>query len=462
MKQIPSEANITAAMNELPNCMCNMNLTEAKDTLYPHLSYLLTGEDSPYPSTQAMISTLAYSGAPKAFCTVSDCSGFLGSFLKLFTPAAELILTTPGAILEGNYFIGSGVSLADPPMISPGTLTVAQMNTLADNLMPCMCNHVDPATGAIDMVTWAETAIINNASFSSGMQPNAAKALQPFIMQAMQGSKYCGADSCRAVVQVLKEHVASMQTDDEEAGTCTAANAATCKAGGTGGEVCGAPKFGPKASQKFPLRWLDMETAGASSAYLSLNDTFVYWELCAAVMECPLGGPDFFEVKVTFTVDATVETFDKSAFKDKLAEFLNKEGGTAGSVTPKDITLKVAAGSITVESSIKTYTESVQGALVDSLEAATPESLGSALGVDVLSKSEVTTAAFVTNPDGSTQEASVGGSGDPVVIIIVVVVVVVILLLLALGAFCYTKKKQQTPKGPVAVTMTAHEMDSKA
>ena len=52
MKQIPSEANITAAMNELPNCMCNMNLTEAKDTLYPHLSYLLTGEDEPDSLTE--------------------------------------------------------------------------------------------------------------------------------------------------------------------------------------------------------------------------------------------------------------------------------------------------------------------------------------------------------------------------------------------------------------------------
>lgn len=460
--QVPSEAKIAGAMNTLPNCMCNMNLTLAKETLYPKLSYLLTGATNPYPDSLAMISNLTYSGASTAFCNVSNCSGFLGSFAKLFTPAAELVLATPGAILSGNFYkyASSGGSSSstllatDPPIVSKGTLSSAQMDTFFDNVMPCMCHHADPASGARDMITWAANAMFNNKSFTSkSLQPSFAQTLQPFIKKAMLGSKYCGHDSCRAVVQVLKDHMTSMLTTTETTGTCTAANVAKCRGGGTepADEVCSTPIFGAKASQKFPLRWLDL--SDAPTEVRTINDEFIYWELCSAVTECAQGGPQFFEIMITFTIDATVETFDKNVFKVKLANFLNADVDTAESVTANDITLKVTAGSIKVEATIKAYAQSVKSAIVKSLNAATPAALEAALGVKVLGTSSATVT--MTTVGGVTTGAIVG---------IVVGVVAVLLLIVGAVAFWWFKIKGKAPKEPktVEVVTTTESADNEA
>ena len=455
--QIPSEVKIASAFNSLSNCMCNINLTKAKDVLYPKLSYVFTGAANPYLDTLSMISNLTYSDVSKTFCTLSDCSSFIGRFVKLFTQAAELALATPGAILSGQFYAGFGIDrntllATDPPLVSPGTLSSAQMDAFFDSMMPCMCHHMDPASGARDMITWAAN-LGRNASLFQGMR-SYAQGLQPFIKQAMQGSKYCGAKSCRKMVKVLKDHVSSMQSIPEKAGTCTAANAAKCRGGGYG-TACSTPTFGPKASQKFPLRWLDVKTMSSNPAEgaLTLNDTFLYWEFCSAVAECPVDAPDYFEIKISFTIDVTVETFDKAAFKINLAKFLNKDAAdAAGSVMPNDIELKVTAGSLKVEATIKAYTETAKGAVVKSLNAATVDSLSSALGVKVLSKTSAESAA-VTTADG--QSTSRGLSVGPIIGIVVGAVGAVCLIVGGVAFVMIKKKKKNAPKVVVMVEATS-------
>ena len=53
-------------MDSLTGCMCSANLQLVNDTLYPKLSYVLTGADSPYSSgwrqSLDIISNVTYSG----------------------------------------------------------------------------------------------------------------------------------------------------------------------------------------------------------------------------------------------------------------------------------------------------------------------------------------------------------------------------------------------------------------
>lgn len=196
----------------------------------------------------------------------------------------------------------------------------------------------------------------------------------------------------------------------------------------------------------------------------TLDDSFLYWETCAAVTECPVGGASFFELKIKFTIEATVETFDKTAFKVNLAKFLNADSAeTADSVSPNDIKLKVTAGSIQVEATIKAYTESVKSAIVTSLDAADPTALTTALGVKVLSKEPVQAVAYVPSPDGGTmaQNANAGSglSGGAIAAIVAGVVVVLLLVIAGLAFFMLKKKKKaEKPKAAVQiVTTTAHE-----
>lgn len=316
------------------------------------------------------------------------------------------------------------------------------------------------------MIKWAQSAIFNNKSFTSkSLQPSFAQTLQPFIKKAKQSSKYCGHDSCRAVVQVLKEHMASMLTTPETEGTCTAANVAKCRGGGTE-EVCSTPVFGAKASQKFPLRFLDLSDAPKEVS--TINDEFLYWEICSAVTECPLGSPQFFEITITFTIDATIETFDKSVFKNKLAEFLNTNAADAeDSVTAKDITLKVTAGSIKVDASIKAYTETVKGAIVKSLDAATTDALSTALGVKVLSKSSVSARDdFTKDADDSTGLSGSGLFGLPIAALVGILVGVVAFCVVIIGVIVFfvckklNKNKETTTKG-VEITKPTTTADDK-
>ena len=169
--------------------------------------------------------------------------------------------------------------------------------------------------------------------------------------------------------------------------------------------------------------------------------------------ECAQGGPQFFEIMITFTIDATVETFDKNVFKVKLANFLNADVDTAESVTANDITLKVTAGSIKVEATIKAYAQSVKSAIVKSLNAATPAALEAALGVKVLGTSSATVT--MTTVGGVTTGAIVG---------IVVGVVAVLLLIVGAVAFWWFKIKGKAPKEPktVEVVTTTESADNEA
>ena len=389
-------------MDSLTGCMCSVDLQLVNDTLYPKLSYGLTGASSPYSSggrgSLEIISNLTYSGVSKAFCT--SCSGFFGKFLTMFTPAISLAISTPGAIMSGSFTGQDGTLIAqDPPLVSEGTFTNAQLDTLFTNIMPCMCHHTNPASKARDLLTWWQDDALQRLSAPkkdaqgqsmSVLAPNGAKVLHPIIREAMLGSAYCGNSSCREVMNVLKDFMFAMQTSGS--GTCSWAHASQCVGGGTDA-VCLTPDFGPKSAQKFPLRWFNMEemvySYSSQPELAFLDDRWLYWEACAATTECS-DDVTIYKIVITFTIDATIETFDAAAFKSKLAAFLNKDDATAGLVSPNDISLEVTSGSIKVKATIETPLESVKDSVVLTLNNADTAALSVALGVTVLAKSVAT------------------------------------------------------------------------
>ena len=399
-------------MDSLTGCMCSVNLQTVNDTLYPKLSYGLTGASSPYSSglreSLEIISNVTYSGVSKAFCT--SCSSFFSKFLTMFTPAISLAISTPGAIMSGRFTGQDGTLIAeDPPLASEGTFTNAQLDTLFTNIMPCMCHHTNPASKARDLLTWwDDTAQMLSAPKTDAqgqsmntLAPNGAKVLHPIIREAMLGSAYCGNSSCREVMSVLKDFMFAMQTSG--AGTCSWAHASRCVGGGTDA-VCLTPDFGPKSAQKFPLRWFNMEemvysySSHPELAYL--DDRWLYWEACAATTECS-DDVTIYKISIMFTIDATIETFDAAAFKSKLAAFLNKDDATAGLVSSNDISLEVTSGSIKVKATIETPLESVKDSVVLTLNNANTADLSKALGVTVLEKSVVTVEESIKSGKGA-------------------------------------------------------------
>ena len=85
---------------------------------------------------------------------------------------------------------------------------------------------------------------------------------------------------------------------------------------------------------------------------------------------------------VTFsaTIAGTVASFDQNAYTTKLASVL-------GGVEAADITLAVSAGSVVVEATILTDSETVSEQVVSKLSGFTAITLGEAVGVTVESKS---------------------------------------------------------------------------
>ena len=403
--QIPDEATISSTMNSLTGCMCNVNLQLVNDTLYPKLSYLLTGASSPYSSgSLEIMSNLTYSGVSQAVCT--SCSGFVSKFLTMFTPAISLAISTPGAILSGRFYGKDGTLIAeDPPLASEGTFTNAQLDTLFTNVMPCICHHTDPESKARDLMTWWDATWRMLSTKTNALAPNGAWVLHPIIREALLGSAYCGSSSCRQVMNVLKDSMFAMQTS----GTCSLADASRCAGGGTDA-VCLTPYFGPKAAQKFPLRWFNMEEM--VSSYSShpelayLDDRWLYWEACAATTECPVD-VTVYKIVITYAIDATIETFDAAAFKSKLAAFLNKDA-TVGLVSADHISLEVTSGSIKVKATIETPLESVKDSVTLTLTNADTAALTAALGVTVLEENTVVAAEASTESSNTPLSSGVG------------------------------------------------------
>ena len=313
--------------------------------------------------------------------------------------------------MSGRFTGQDGTLIAeDPPLASEGTFTNAQLDTLFTNIMPCMCHHTNPASKARDLLTWWQDDALQRLSapkkdaqgqYMSALAPNGAKVIHPIIREAMLGSMYCGNSSCREVMNVLKDFMFAMQTSG--AGTCSWAHASQCVGGGTD-SVCLTPDFGPKSAQKFPLRWFNMKemvyrySSQPELAYL--DDRWLYWEACAATTECS-DDVTIYKIVITFTIDATIETFDAAAFKSKLAAFLNKDDATAGLVSANDISLEVTSGSIKVKATIETPLESVKDSVVLTLKNANTADLSKALGVTVLEKSVVTVEESIKSGKGA-------------------------------------------------------------
>ena len=222
--------------------------------------------------------------------------------------------------------------------------------------------------------------------------------------------------------------------------------------------MCLTPDFGPKSGQKFPLRWFNMEemvymySSQPELAYL--DDRWLYWEVCAATTECS-DDITIYKIAITFTIDATIETFDAVAFKSKLAAFLNKDDATAGLVSANDISLEVASGSIKVKATIETPLESVKDSVVLQLNNADTADLSAALGVTVLEKSVVTVEASTKSGNNPLSPGVLG------VIIAGGVAFLALVTVLVAMALSRRRKKKVTKVVAVAKTIVSHEAEAK-
>ena len=99
------------------------------------------------------------------------------------------------------------------------------------------------------------------------------------------------------------------------------------------------------------------------------------------------------KVKFALTVEGSVETFNKTAFKAKLVSFLN--------VDEEKLSLVVEAASIKVSATVETTDASVATAVTSSVETlrADPSAASAALGVEVLAVSEVEMERVVSSGD---------------------------------------------------------------
>ena len=373
-----------------------------------------SSSEKPEKVTFKVVSEAAYSGATDAFCEKAECADAVGTVLDLFIPALALALPVPGLLLRGDFSVQGQLLATDPPVMSAGTFTEAQLHTVANSLTACACSHFKGLTGESNLFNLA-TRIIDNYG-ERELDTGGWAFLQAPLREAKSDLKFCRSPSCRAIVQVLNEWVASMESVSPS-GVCTAANVATClpvNGNIPSDAVCTAPAFGVKVSQKFPLRWFDLDAfypSGRPTELSDVTDHTVYWEMCSAMTDCPADGPASYRLRTAFQVAGTVETFDALAFKRGYAAFLNNASTRpeAGIITASDIELMFTPGSVQVEALVTIYSAAQQGALINAVSIATPSmaTLQAALGVVIESVSSTT--IDVNQADGTTIFTSADG-----------------------------------------------------
>jgi len=376
---------------------------------------------SPFSSSEKpkvtfkVVSEAAYSGAMDAFCEKGGCADAVGTVLDLFIPAIALALPVPGLLLRGDFSVQGALLATDPPVMSAGTFTEAQLHTVANSLTACACSHFKSLTGESNLFNLATRIIDKYGKRELDTDTGGWAFLQPPLREAKSDLKYCSSSSCRAIVQVLNEWVAAME-NGLPSGVCTAANVATClPANGIipPDAVCTAPTFGSKVSQKFPMRWFDLGAfypSGPPTELSDVTDHTVYWEMCSAMTDCPVDGPARYRLRTAFQVAGTVDTFDALAFKRGYVAFLNN-GSDAGTITASDIDLKLTSGSVQVEALVTVYSATQRRALLTAASIATPATLQAAIGVGIESISP--TSVEVDQADGTTTFTSADGGQLP-------------------------------------------------
>jgi len=158
----------------------------------------------------------------------------------------------------------------------------------------------------------------------------------------------------------------------------------------------------------------------------------------------PSGSPAVaYTISFTITAAGTVDAFDKSAFKAKLAAQLD-------GISPADITVNVTAASIRVGTIIQTRSEAIANASLDQLQMLTSsiDTLSDTLGLVV--------EAVVLPPSMQTQLKSNASRSSSSVGLIAGVIgaaaILLILIFMALITCHFRKKRAETSQRPVVAT----------
>ena len=134
--------------------------------------------------------------------------------------------------------------------------------------------------------------------------------------------------------------------------------------------------------------------------------------------------------------ESSFNTYRQNQFKTGLVTLMNSGAG-AGTITTNDITLAITPGSINVDATVTTYSESVLSSVSSSMTNVNSATASSVLGVTVLSVSAPVTGTTAHNPPPQPPGAAASGSDDetPIVPIVaacggfVVLVIVIICIL---------------------------------
>ena len=231
---------------------------------------------------------------------------------------------------------------------------------------------------------------------------------------------------------------------DEDASTAEACRARCC-----GDPSCEAFQFDSMARIGSTccgaVCWRGVPTSCAGA---SLNNSLASGRKATSAA-LPAASLSPFRVKLTLEIESSMDNFDSSSFKAKLAAFLNAGGqGAGGSVVPDDIELNIMAASIIVEATVTTYTEAVKSRLFATLNQATTSALSSALGLPILNKKGVS----VTEGARVGSMASAQGYGD---VIALSVSGFVLFILGVLVAYCMLRRRHSDravfPRSPTEV-----------
>jgi len=248
---------------------------------------------------------------------------------------------------------------------------------------------------------------------------------------------------------------------------CSAANVATCMTPATSGGCFPLDQVtatGPCAVCYEPARSAITQGPPMSFTNDKQIDRTAFWTSCFVATDCPPEGVSGYVVTTTFTVDATVESFDATAqasFKANYADMLNgASADLAGTFTAADVTLAISSGSIAIQASVVALSPAVSTTVEATINSMDATTISSTLGVTVnaIAPASVATANYVPPaPPGmvapgmvavvSTEEVqNAVGMAMGVLIGITVgsTALVILLIVLIVVLCCCCKKKAKT------------------
>ena len=344
-------------------------------------------------------------------------------------------------------------------LVSPGGITVAELNSMIDDFFHCYCDYW---TGPGDVFPLIESKI---NQYEANEPDDWGLELADAGRLGMQSAKTCKSNSCRsmfdsvfAMVEKLSGTSLAQGITYNSAPACDAAHAQKCWGGecwpidrepGTSEcKVCYAPT--EPSSTLYPMAHMD-----------DLADRIMFWASCSMSTDCPAADVSSYQFKFTVSASTSEGAFNAAKqedFKERIADMLNRDAGLVAAVSANDVTLTItgSGSSLEVEVRINVYSETVKTSAQTTLGALENPStasskLGSTLTITGVSKATMETIAFAPpSPPPAGTDEKLSDAALAGIIVGAIVGLCGCFLGGALAFFFYQKLQQQKMKNSSA------------